>query len=278
MKNFTIRPLSPAIGAEISGLSLAEPLDRATWEKLYETFLTAHVLVFRDQELTAEDFIAFAKRFGAIGVYPFLKGMPAHPEITEVTKEAADKANFGGVWHTDTSYLEKPPKASLLYAQETPAVGGDTLFANMHRALEALSPRLRTILSALTGVNRSDKAEAAVTRADRLKTDAAAPDAKPVYEARHPAIRTHPETGRQSLYLHLGHTVGFAELTAAESKPILDFLFDHQARPEFQCRLSWRPGTLAIWDNRCTLHNALNDYHGQRRHMWRITIEGDAPA
>jgi len=276
MKKFKLAPLSPEIGAEIAGLDLSAPPDDATWTALNRAFLEHQILVFRDQHLTVEGFERLAERFGPPGAYPFLKTMPGHPAVTEVIKEKTDTANFGGIWHTDTAYLEIPPKASLLYALEVPPVGGDTLFANMYTALETLSPAYQTFLSGLTAINRSDKPAAAATRVDRLKTNADE-DAKPVYEAHHPAVRTHPETGRKSLFVNVGHTVGFDELSRAESDPLLDHLFAHQTKPEFQCRLQWQPGTLALWDNRCTLHNALNDYHGHRRHLLRITIEGDRP-
>ena len=192
MKNLQITPLSPSIGAEIAGLDLSAPPDEALWAELDEAFLHHHVLVFRDQRMTVEAFERLAERFGPPGNYPFLKTMPGHPAITEVIKEKTDTANFGGIWHTDTAYLEIPPKASLLYALEVPPAGGDTLFANMHAALETLTPAFRNFLAGLTAVNRSDKPAAAATRVDRLKTNAD-PDAKPVYVSHHPAVRTHPE-------------------------------------------------------------------------------------
>lgn len=278
MGKMEISRLTPAIGAEIRGLDLSGTLSNTEWEAVHEAFLQHQVLVFRDQEMTASAMIELANRFGPIGAYPFLKSLPDHPEITEVIKEADEKINFGGLWHTDTSYLETPPLGSLLYSLEVPPVGGDTLFANMYMAYEMLSPALRDWLRGLKVVNRSDKAAAAATRVEQIGRIGAKEDARPVYEAIHPLVRTHPVTGRLSLYAHIGHSVRFEGMTEEESAPLLTYLFHHQIRPEFQCRINWRPGTLTVWDNRCTLHNAMNDYHGHRRHMWRITIEGDRPA
>ena len=278
MGKMEIRRLTPAIGAEICDLDLSKPLSNAQWLDVHDAFLTHQVLVFRDQALTAESMVDLARRFGRIGAYPFLKSLDGHPEITEVIKEAEEKINFGGLWHTDTSYLETPPMGSLLYAKEVPPVGGDTLFANMYMAFDTLSPALRDWLRGVKVVNRSDKAAAAATRVEQIGRIGAAENAKPVYEAIHPLVRTHPETGRPSLYAHIGHSVRFEGMSEEESAPMLNYLFQHQIRPEFQCRIAWRPGTLTVWDNRCTLHNAMNDYHGHRRHMWRITIEGDRPS
>ena len=277
MEKMEIARLTPAIGAEIKGLNLADPLSNTGWEGVHDALLKHQVLVFRDQDLTADAMVALARRFGPIGAYPFLKSLEGHPEITEVIKEADEKINFGGLWHTDTSYLEQPPMGSLLYAKEVPPFGGDTLFANMYLAYETLSPALQQWLRRLKVVNRSDKAAAAATQVEQIGRIAAKQDARPVYEAIHPLVRTHPVTGRLSLYAHIGHSVRFEGMTEEESAPMLNFLYQHQIKPEFQCRIAWRPGTLTVWDNRCTLHNAMNDYHGQRRHMWRITIEGDRP-
>lgn len=278
MAKMEIHRLTPAIGAEIKGLDLSQTLSNSDWEQVHAAFLTHQVLVFRDQDMTADAMVSLARRFGPIGSYPFLKGLEGHPEITEVIKEADEKINFGGLWHTDTSYLETPPLGSLLYARDVPPVGGDTLFANMYMAYETLSPALQNWLRDVKVVNRSDKAAAAATRVEQIGRIGAKQDARPVYEAIHPLVRTHPVTGRPSLYAHIGHSVRFEGMTEEESAPMLNFLFQHQIKSEFQCRLHWRPGTVAVWDNRCTLHNAMNDYHGHRRHMWRITIEGDRPA
>jgi taurine dioxygenase len=234
------------------------------------------VVFFRDQNLTPAQLVAFARRLGEPIEYPFLKGLDGFPQITPVIKLEHEKVNFGGIWHSDTAYLERPPMGSMLLAREVPAAGGDTIFANMYLAYETLSAGMRRLLDGLVGVNSSAKADASNTREDRLR-DTARADARPVYEAEHPVVRTHPETGRKALYVNRGHTVRFAGWTEAESAPLLDFLFAHQTRPGFTCQFRWAPGSLALWDNRCAQHNPINDYHGQRRVMHRVTLAGDKP-
>ena len=167
--------------------------------------------------------------------------------------------------------------ATLLVAREVPENGGDTLFANQYLALETLSETFRGLLTGLRGIASSAKADASKTREDRIRTDGSA-EARKLLEAEHPAVRTHPETGRKALYVNRAHTVNFSGMTAEESAPLLEFLFRHQIRPEFTCRFRWTPGSLAIWDNRCAQHYALNDYAGQRRIMQRITLAGDRPS
>jgi taurine dioxygenase len=185
-----------------------------------------------------------------------------------------ERVNFGGIWHSDTTYLERPPMASMLYAIEIPPYGGDTLFASQYLAYETLSDAYRKMLEGLTGISSSLKADASRTREDRLR--AAGVEHKALI-AEHPVVRTHPETGRKALYVNVGHTTHFKGLTEDESRPLLVFLFQHQVRPEFTCRFRWEPGSLAFWDNRCTQHNPVNDYQGFRRIMHRVTLAGDRP-
>ena len=187
-----------------------------------------------------------------------------------------ERVNFGGIWHSDTTYLDVPPMASMLIAREVPPAGGDTLFANMYLAYETLSEGLKRVLDGLVAINSSARADVSRTREDRLK-DSARADAKTEYVATHPVVRVHPETGRRALYVNVAHTVGFEGMTEEESAPILDYLFRHQTRPELTCRFRWRPGSLAFWDNRCAQHNAINDYQTHRRIMHRITLAGDKP-
>jgi len=276
--NFTVEPVSGALGAEVSGIDLAGALDDAQFAGIQEAFLAHQVLFFRDQKLTPDAYLAFARRFGALADYPFVKGMDSHPKITEIIKEPHQTSNFGGMWHTDTTYLAVPPKATLLYAVETPAIGGDTLFANLYTAFEALSGGMAEVLTGLSGVNTSALHSTGL-RSAHLKSGSmqAKTSTDDPLMAEHPAIRTHPDTGRKALYVNAAHTARFSSLTREESLPILTFLFDHAVQPEFTCRFRWQPGSLAIWDNRCTLHCAINDYDGHRRVMQRITIEGDRP-
>ena len=239
--------------------------------------LLDHLVIFiRDQSLTPAQFSAFARRFGEPVAYPLVKGLDDHPEIIAVAKLEHERVNFGGVWHSDTTYLQQPPMGSLLLARELPPYGGDTLFANQYLAYETLSPGMRRFLDGAKGISSSAKADVSRTREDRIKSGGTE-QARQELTAEHPAVRTHPETGRKALFVNTAHTTRFADMTAEESAPILAYLFQHQIRPEFTCRLTWRPGTLAFWDNRCAQHNPINDYHGFRRIMHRITLAGDTP-
>jgi taurine dioxygenase len=271
-----IHPVAGALGAEILGVDLARPLDDATIAAIRGVWLEHLVIFFRDQDLPPARFLAFARRFGEPIEYPFVKGLDDYPEIIPVLKLAHESVNFGGIWHSDTAYLEAPPMASMLIAREVPAAGGDTEFANMYRAYETLSPGMQRLLDGLVAVNSSAAADVSRTREDRVK-DSARADAKKEYVAAHPVVRVHPETGRKALYVNVAHTVGFDGMTPDESAPILDYLFRHQVRPEFTCRFRWQPASIAFWDNRCTQHNPVNDYHGYRRLMHRVTLAGDTP-
>ena len=274
-KHIQVKPIAGALGAEIHGVDLAR-LDDETFAEIHHAFLENLVIFFRGQTITPDQQVAFSARFAPIGYYPFLKGLPDHPAVIEVRKEPEDKLNFGGVWHTDTAYLAKPPMGSVLYAKEIPENGGDTMFANLYLAYETLSGPMKAILDGRKAVNSSRKGDAAAGR--QKSVDENPKDASDVQtESIHPVLRTHPETGRQALYVNRGHTVCFDGATPEESAPILEFLFNHQIRPEFTCRFQWAPGSIAVWDNRCALHYPLNDYHGQRRVMHRVTMEGGAP-
>lgn len=275
---FKARQLAGAGGAIISGINLLEPLSDAVIAELRAAWLRYGVIFFRDQPLSPASFEAFAGRFGEVVEYPFVKGIEGHPLIIPVLKLPHERNNFGGIWHTDTAYLKTPPMGTMLLAREIPPYGGDTLFASAYAAYEALSPAMQEMLSRLRGVNTSAKADVTKTREDRIKdSGSSAGKAKEELVAEHPVVRTHPETGRKSLYVNFGHTARFAGMTEDESKPLLDWLFQHQIRPEFTLRFSWEVGSLALWDNRCMLHNPVNDYHGFQRLLHRITLKGDEP-
>jgi taurine dioxygenase len=276
MAELEITPLSDTVGAEVRGVDLTAPLPLQTLAQLREIWLGAGVLVLPDQHLSSDAFLAFARSLGEVSEYPFLRGLAGFPEITEVVKLPHERVNFGGVWHSDTTYLARPPTATLLLARETPPTGGDTLFASQAAAYEALSDSMKQRLLGLRAVNSSAKAEVSLTREDRLR-DAARSEAAQAFEAIHPVVRTHPETGRPALFVNPAHTVCFDGMTEAESTPLLSQLFEHQICPQFTCRVRWRPGTLTIWDNRQVLHFPINDYHGHRRVMHRITLAGDVP-
>jgi taurine dioxygenase len=272
-----IRPLSGAIGAEIFGVDLVQELDADTVAAIRRAWLDHLVIFFRDQELPPARLLALARRFGEPIEYPFVKGIDGFPEITPVVKLEHERVNFGGLWHSDTTYLETPPMGTMLVAREVPPYGGDTLFANMYLAYESLSPGMRRLLDRLVAVNSSAKADTTKTREDRMRDGGARDDARAEYVAEHPTVRTHPETGRKALYVNGGHTVRFQDMTEEESAPLLRFLFAHQTRAEFTCRFRWEVGSLAFWDNRCAQHNPINDYHGFRRVMHRVTLAGGKP-
>ena len=272
---FQVHPVAGARGAEIAGLDLSRPLSEATLGALRRAWLQHLVIFFRDQDLSPAAFLALGRHFGDVIEYPFVKGLADYPEIIPVLKLAHEQINFGGVWHSDTAYLEVPPMASMLVAREIPPVGGDTLFANMYLAYETLSDAMKRMLEGLVAINSSAKADASRTREDRMKDSAR--EVKKDYVAAHPVVRRHPETGRCALYVNIAHTVRFDGMTEEESAPLLDYIFRHQSRPEFTCRFRWRRGSIAFWDNRCAQHNAINDYHGHRRLLHRLTLAGDPP-
>lgn len=274
---FEIRPIAGALGAELHSIDLSADLPDDTIAAIRQALLDHLVIFFRDQTLPPDRFLTLARRFGTPIEYPFVKGIEGFPEIINVAKLEHEKINFGGVWHSDTTYLQEPPMATLLVAREVPEAGGDTLFTNQYLAHETLSAKLRDLLANLKGVSSSAKADASRTREDRIRSDGSA-NARKLLIAEHPAVRTHAETGRRALYVNRAHTVSFAGMTEEESTPLLEYLFRHQIRPEFTCRFRWTPGALAIWDNRCAQHYAINDYGGRRRIMQRITLAGERPS
>lgn len=271
-----VTPYSSALGAVISGADLARPLSDADFAIIRQAFLDHGVIFFRDQRLTPEQHLAFARRFAPIDINRFFKPVDGYPEIAEVRKEAEQTTNIGGGWHTDHSYDQIPAMGSVLLAREVPPSGGDTLFASMSKVYEALSPGLKSTLDRLRAVHSSrhvfgDKGGYAKTSdlGARIGNAAAA-----VQDAIHPVVIRHPETGRKTLYVNSAFTLRFEGWTAQESEPLLRYLYQFAARPEFSCRWQWQEGSLAFWDNRATWHYALNDYHGHRRLMHRITVQG----
>jgi taurine dioxygenase len=275
--NLTISPLSPVIGAEIGGLDLSRPLSREEAGAVREALLRHHVVFFRDQPLSPEQLKELGRSFGTLNIHPYVRGMTGHPEILEIIKEPSDKVNFGGGWHSDMSFLEIPVMGSILHAVEVPEVGGDTLFASQYAAWEALSSGLQSVLSGLRAVHSAseeygERGQSSRKRAS-MDSEVVGPDT-PEYV--HPVVRTHPETGRRGLYVNPAFTLRFEGWTRRESRPLLDYLFEVSRKEAFTCRFRWRPGSVAFWDNRCVWHYALNDYHGHRRHMRRVTVEGDA--
>ena len=275
-KHIQVKPLSGAIGAEIFGVDISAPLADDVVAEIRRAYLDHLMIFLRDQTLEPASQLAFARRFGEPMIYPFVKGLEEFPEVTPVIKQEDDKINFGGLWHSDTTYERIPPMGTMLYARQIPPVGGDTEFASMYMAYGTLSDGMKKMLDGLIAVNISGKGRVRNTRA-AMRDVAATDKTEDSYIAEHPVIRVHPETSRKSLFINGAHTANFKGMSVEESTPILEFLFRHQTRPEFTCRLKWEVGTLAFWDNRCAQHNPLNDYHGHRREMHRVTLRGDAP-
>jgi taurine dioxygenase len=273
-RHIEVRPLAGALGAEVVGVDMACDLEEDVVKEVRQAFLDHLVIFLRDQKVTPQQQVAFARGFGEPMEYPNLPGLPEAPLITPVVKLEHERNNFGGMWHSDTTYLAEPPMGTMLLALDVPPYGGDTLFANQYLAYEALSDGLKEALDGLIGVSSSAKAEVSKTAEDRLKE---AGVERKALTAEHPLVRTHPETGRKALYTSDAHTVSIEGWTEKESLPLLKFLWEHQAKPEFTCRFRWQPGSLAFWDNRAAMHNPINDYHGYRRVLHRITLAGDKP-
>lgn len=270
-----VAPVAGALGAEIHGVDLAQPMDDALFAEIRQAFHDHSVIFFRDQSITPEQHLAFARRFGPVNVNRFFTPVAGYPEIAEVRKEPDQKKNIGEVWHTDHSYDEVPALGSMLVARDVPAFGGDTMFASMYAAYDALSDGMKRTLEGLRAVHSSRHVfghQAAYHHND-LKGRLHNPDAA-TQDAVHPVVIRHPETGRKALYVNSNFTIGIEGWTREESEGLLGFLYRHGQRPEFTCRFRWRNGSVALWDNRSTWHFAINDYHSQRRLMHRITIEG----
>lgn len=275
-ERISVSRMAGALGAELSDIDLSAPLEAECVEEIRNALHEFGVIVLRNQDITPQQYLNFAQYFGDILPYPMVQGLPDFPDIVPVLKKEDETVNFGGLWHSDTTYLEKPPMGSMLLALELPPKGGDTIWSNMLMAYETLSDGMKEMLDGLIAINSAKKGSAAATREDRRK-DAAKDDSGLQTTAEHPVVRTHPATGKKSLYVNFGHTTHFKDMTEAESAPILNYLFKHQTRPEFTCQLHWEVGTIAFWDNRITQHNPINDYHGYRRLLHRITLAGEKP-
>ena len=273
MANLKSSPLGPYVGEEIHGLDLSRPLAPETIDELSRILANRGVIFLRDQDLTPEQQVAFAARFGEVHVNPYFTAVSGHPQVAEVRKEANDRQNIGEVWHTDNSYYPAPALGSILYAKEIPPIGGDTLFASMYAAYDALSDGLKRTLESMRAVHSTAQVFGATGTAVTQGLNGIRPSDK-LPEATHPVVITHPQSGRKALYVNASFTTCFEGWTPQESAPLLNFLYEHGRRPEFQCRFRWQKGSLAFWDNRATWHYAANDYHGHRRLMHRVQVEG----
>ena len=282
MKNCAIAVdrIAGALGAEISGVDLSQPLSDSVIAEIRQALLDHQVIFFRDQRLTLGQHLAFGRRFGELQIHDFVEAAEADAHILEVRKEPYETRNFGGGWHTDVSYLEQPSLGSVLYAHEVPEAGGDTMFANQYLAYDALSEGMKAMLGGMTAIHSARRiygADAAGARRNEPRSMGIRFTELAHGEIEHPVIRTHVETGRKCLYVNGNFTVRFKDMSEDESAPLLHWLYQHAVRPEFTCRFRWKPGSIAFWDNRCVQHNAINDYQGQRRVMHRVTIEGERP-
>lgn len=279
MGTITVTPIAGSLGAEVRGVDL-RTMDNRAWAAVHQAFLDHKVIAIRGQDLGPQDVMDAGARFGEPNHYPFVKGLDGFPFLFDVIKEPGETRNFGGGWHSDTTYLKAPPTATLLYAIETPVKGGDTLYCDMVAAYESLSPKMQATLGTLNGVfsaglKSSGGRSAHHARIGGMKVTAG--DTANAYEAVHPIVRTVAETGQKAIYCSKVHTTHFEGMTADESRPLIDWLVGHATRPEFTCRVHWEPGTLTVWDNRRVMHNAINDYHGMRRHMRRLTSGPTVP-
>lgn len=279
----TVTPLTGALGARVEGIDLAD-LDDAGFAEVERALVDHLVLTFPGQDLEPAAQVAFARRFGPLMDYPFAKTMAEHPEVTELISEPDDMFNFGGSWHTDSPNFELPPKITMTYCAVAPETGGDTSFANQYLAWETLSDGMRRLLEPMTAMHSTALAygqDSAVGQT-AFKAQTSTPtgiggNAKHDDEFEHPVARTHPDTGRKALYVCDSYAARFAGMTQEESLPLLRYLWAHAILPEFTCRVHWQAGTLTMWDNRCAMHYAHNDYSGQRRVMRRIIVEGEKP-
>lgn len=269
-----VRPLTGGLGAEIIGANLADP---AQFGQIKTAFTDYSVVTLRAQSISPDDMLDFARRWGTINVNRFFTPLDTHPEIAIVLKEPDQKGAIGESWHTDHAYDQEPALGSILHAIETPPFGGDTVFVSMAQAYDGLSDRFKTLLNGLQawhssrhvfGVKQAD--------AESVTTGRIGNADKATQDALHPVVIKHPLSGRTGLYVNPQFTTQIDGLSKPESDAILNMLYAHCQKPEFQCRVRWQAGDVTMWDNRATWHKAINDYHGHRRYMHRITVEGCA--
>ena len=272
MGEISIRQLTPKIGAEIHGVDLRQPLTPAQQKEIHEAWLANQVIFFRDQDLTHEQHKRFGRGLGELHVHPHLPSHPDHPEVLVIHADEKSKTVAGQGWHSDVSCEVAPPKGSILRLTQVPASGGgDTLFASMYAAHEALSDHWQGFLSGLTAVHEGAHVHGRLGIKKEQTRDGE------FARAEHPVVRTHPETGRKALYVNSGFTTRIRGMKYGESRATLDFLFRHLEHPDFQCRFHWEAHSIAMWDNRCVQHLATWDYFPEVRHGYRVTLCGDRP-
>ncbi len=281
-RTITVRPEPSGFGAEVTGLDLSRPLEPAVLAEVKDAWARHAVLAFPDQPLSLDDLEAFTLQIGPFGHDPYVAPMAGHPNVLEVRREPDEKTTpFGGNWHSDWSFQERPPAATILRSETIPPVGGDTLYADASRAYEALPEAMKARLAPLRAVHSATRAygmkSAYAKELDvRSMPIIVSPEADKVWA--HPLVRTHPVTGRKALFVSPVYTVGIEGMAPDEADPLLAELYKHIVQEGFVYRHRWREGMVVIWDNRCTMHNALGGYDGHRRVMHRTTVAGEPPA
>lgn len=270
-----VRPLSGALGAEITGVDLSKPFDTAQSDAVRRVFREHLVLLFRGQSIQPADQIAFTTIFGPVEGHPLQsrRGLDDHPEVLILENKLQTPGARNDFWHSDISFAEKPPACSVLHGRTITEGYGDTMFCNMYAVYDELSDGMKQVLGPLTAMHSS---EPLIERNSRPGSDTL-PISDVPPPVGHPVVRTHPETGRKALFVNPSFTMYLKGMTVPESAPILGYLYDLMQKPEYVARVRWEPGTVIFWDNRCTQHYALNDYHGHRREMHRLMLEGDRP-
>jgi len=269
--NIEIKPLTRVIGAEIHGVDLSKPLDDESFDVIHGALLEHLVVFFRKQNLTPDQHVAFGEKFGELHIHPSAPCVDNRPELMKIHADATSPFAEGTRWHSDVSSDIEPPMASILHLTTVPELGGDTLFANMYAAYDALSDTMKQLLDPLVALHTSD---VHVGRYEQVGGGLRR-DEHPYAE--HPVIRTHPETGRKLIYVNAPFTKEIVGMNQAESEALLNFLYAHCANPQFQCRFRWEKNSIAVWDNRCTQHHATWDYFPETRSGIRVTVKGDRP-
>ncbi len=281
-RHLDVQKITGSLGAEVRGVDLSQDVSDEVLAEIRAALLDNLVIAIRDQDITPAQQLAFARRWGDIHLHPFMQGMEDYPEILAIIKRPTDKKNFGGSWHTDQMFSPSPAMGTMLYAKEVPSAGGDTLFTNQYLVYEGLSDKMKDLASQLRTVCVGDnfKQSGGISRKERYDRQMSEMKVKDPGNVQttsvHPLVRTHPETGRKSIYIG-GHVQQFDGMTDEESQPLMDFFMKQSIRPEYTCRVRWQTGTLTFWDNRCTQHFAVNDYPAETRIMHRITVCGDQP-
>ena len=280
-QHVTVDRYSGACGAVISGVDLSHELDDAVVAEIRRALLDHHVVFFREQSLTPDEQVAFSRRFGPYSPVPFVEALTEHPEVIAVVREPSEQRGlvFGGLWHSDFSFLPQPPMGSILHAIEVPPYGADTIWADQYLAYRGLSRALRSMLAPLRGVHSAVNAYSRKMQAihDMFSgmTVKTSDDANATHE--HPAVRVHTETGQPALFVNAQYTIGLAGFHIDESQLLLGHLFSSSTQPGYTCRWQWSAGDVAFWDNRCVQHMVMADVEGFRRYMHRTTVAGETP-